>query len=93
MTTTKGRPIWQSYSDTGALDVTCPHCGAEPGSGVRATTAASGGFPASPAHPRPASVAATGPATSASRWPDSGSADEQHQQRRLHRRAEDGALR
>jgi hypothetical protein len=31
MTTTKGRPIWQSYSDTGALDVTCPYCGAEPG--------------------------------------------------------------
>lgn len=31
MTTTKGRPIWQSYSDTGALGVTCPYCGAEPG--------------------------------------------------------------
>lgn len=24
------RPIWQAYSDTGALEVTCPHCGAEP---------------------------------------------------------------
>jgi hypothetical protein len=25
-----GRPIWQAYADTGALDVACPHCGAEP---------------------------------------------------------------
>jgi hypothetical protein len=25
-----GRPIWQAYSDTGALDVVCPQCGAEP---------------------------------------------------------------
>lgn len=27
----KGLPIWQAYADTGALDVSCPHCGAEPG--------------------------------------------------------------
>jgi len=27
----KPRPIWQAYSDTGALDVECPHCGAERG--------------------------------------------------------------
>lgn len=25
-----GRPIWEAYTDTGALDVVCPHCGAEP---------------------------------------------------------------
>ncbi len=23
------RPIWQAYADTGALDIRCPHCGAE----------------------------------------------------------------
>ncbi len=22
--------IWAAYNDTGALEVTCPHCGAEP---------------------------------------------------------------
>lgn len=25
------RPIWQAYNDTGALEVSCPHCGAQPG--------------------------------------------------------------
>lgn len=28
---TKGRAIWQAYSDTGALAIACPHCAAEPG--------------------------------------------------------------
>ena len=27
----KGRPIRQAYQDTGALEVSCSHCGAEPG--------------------------------------------------------------
>ncbi|MEX3644325.1 zinc finger domain-containing protein [Mycolicibacterium porcinum] len=27
---TKGRAIWQAYSDTGALAIACPHCAAEP---------------------------------------------------------------
>jgi len=30
-TPTKGRPIWQAYADTGALEMSCPHCRAEPG--------------------------------------------------------------
>lgn len=25
------RPIWQAYADTGALDISCPNCAAEPG--------------------------------------------------------------
>lgn len=25
-----GRAIWQAYSDVGALDIACPHCGAQP---------------------------------------------------------------
>lgn len=27
----KPRPIWAAYNQTGALDVNCPHCGAEHG--------------------------------------------------------------
>lgn len=27
----KGRPIRAAYTDTGALDISCAHCGAEPG--------------------------------------------------------------
>jgi hypothetical protein len=23
-------PVWHAYSDTGALKMNCPHCGAEP---------------------------------------------------------------
>lgn len=26
-----GKAIWAAYSDTGALEVTCGHCGAQPG--------------------------------------------------------------
>jgi hypothetical protein len=25
-----GSPIWEAYADTGALEVSCPHCGAAP---------------------------------------------------------------
>lgn len=27
----RGRPVLQAYTDTGALDVSCSHCGASPG--------------------------------------------------------------
>lgn len=26
----QGKAIWQSYADTGALEIGCPHCGAAP---------------------------------------------------------------